>query len=61
MSYQCGKCDMAVEDIECAKCHCPCAHDEIDHEGSKIGVSQCPSCKGMIKSPQCCGQDMSHQ
>ena len=27
--------------------------------GDKIQVSYCPDCDGMIKSPMCCGNDMS--
>jgi hypothetical protein len=61
MSYHCQKCDMAVKDIECAKCASTCSHEHIDHEGQQIAVCKCGSCNGMIKSPQCCGEDMQHR
>jgi hypothetical protein len=27
--------------------------------GDQVQVSYCPDCDGMIKSPMCCGMDMS--
>jgi hypothetical protein len=27
--------------------------------GVVVQISQCPSCMGKIKSPQCCGADMN--
>lgn len=50
---------MAVK-AQCAKCDTPLEHGEIQlDDGKKVQVSKCPSCEGMIKSPQCCGEDMS--
>jgi len=28
-------------------------------DGSKVQISKCPKCAGKIKSPMCCGQDMT--
>ncbi len=58
-TYECKACGMAVK-AQCAKCDTPLEHGEIQLEdGKKVQVSKCPSCEGMIKSPQCCGEDMS--
>ena len=58
-TYRCKKCDMAVN-ASCAKCDIPLRNDSITtDDGHSVQVSQCPSCEGMIKSPLCCGDDMS--
>jgi len=44
----CGKCDVPLEN----------GHITID-DGSQVQVSKCPSCEGKIKSPLCCGADMT--
>ena len=44
----CGKCDIPLEN----------SFLSLD-DGSEVQISQCPSCEGKIKSPQCCGADMS--
>jgi len=61
MQYHCEKCDMSVKGLTCGKCDCALEHGSINHEGQDIGVSKCGTCEGMIKSPQCCGQDMGVQ
>ena len=58
-TYTCPKCDMAVN-ATCA--HCDAAlenHTLTKPDGSTVQVSQCPNGHGKIKSPLCCGQDMS--
>ncbi len=58
-TYKCDKCGMAVN-ASCAKCNKPLINDHITvGDGSKVQVSKCPECEGMIKSPQCCGVDMA--
>ncbi len=58
-TYKCEKCGMSVN-ASCAKCEEPLVNSHITiDDGSKVQVSQCPKCEGMIKSPQCCGADMS--
>ena len=60
MKYSCqsSECDMQVKGLVCAKCDTQLLHDSIVVDGNNIGVSKCPTCDGMIKSPQCCGEDM---
>ncbi len=44
----CGHCDAALE------------NGTLDvGEGKQVQISQCPNGHGKIKSPLCCGQDMS--
>ena len=58
-TYTCNQCDMAVN-ASCAKCDTSLENGSITNDdGSEVQVSQCPSCEGMIKSPLCCGEDMS--
>ena len=58
-TYTCPKCGMSV-DITCSKCGKPLVNDSIDKaDGSSVQVSKCPEGHGKIKSPMCCGQDMS--
>jgi len=44
----CGKCNAALKD----------ASLKLDG-GQKVKISECPNGHGKIKSPLCCGQDMS--
>ena len=58
-TYECDICGMAVN-ATCAKCGKPLVNDFIKKEdGSKVQVSKCPIDHGKIKSPTCCGQDMT--
>ena len=58
-TYECSQCGMGVN-ATCAKCNSPLVNDIIVKEdGTEIQVSKCPSEHGKIKSPMCCGQDMS--
>ena len=59
ITYECSSCGMAVN-ATCAKCEKPLVNDLIKKEdGSSVQVSKCPNEHGMIKSPTCCGQDMT--
>eukprot|EP01113_Clastostelium_recurvatum_P013205 TRINITY_DN16965_c0_g1_i2.p2 TRINITY_DN16965_c0_g1~~TRINITY_DN16965_c0_g1_i2.p2 ORF type:complete len:134 (-),score=18.12 TRINITY_DN16965_c0_g1_i2:76-477(-) len=58
-TYSCDKCGMGVKGMACTKCGGDLAHDSIDKDGQKIHVSKCSKGCGMVKSPQCCGQDMA--
>jgi hypothetical protein len=50
---------MAVN-ATCAKCDAPLENGSIKLEdGTEVQVSKCPNEHGMIKSPMCCGQDMT--
>lgn len=58
-TYECDVCGMSVN-ATCAKCNEPLVNDTITTaDGREVQVSKCPSCEGKIKSPMCCGQDMS--
>jgi hypothetical protein len=58
-TYTCDKCGMSVN-MTCATCDRELVHDSITTDsGVEVAVSKCPEGHGMIKSPQCCGQDMS--
>ena len=58
--YVYDKCGMGVTGMKCAKCGKDLIHDHITKDdGTTVGVSKCPDGCGMIKSPNCCGEDMS--
>tara|TARA_B110000263_G_C15147570_1_gene436274 strand:+ start:426 stop:617 length:192 start_codon:yes stop_codon:yes gene_type:complete len=58
-TYECEKCGMSVN-ATCAKCNEPLVNDNINKDdGTTVQVSKCPNDHGKIKSPLCCGQDMS--
>ena len=57
--YDCNKCGMSVK-TNCAKCDEDLVDDilKLDN-GSEVQISKCPNNHGKIKSPLCCGEDMS--
>ncbi len=58
-TYECKSCGMAVN-ASCAKCDTPLVDGFLALEdGTKVQVSSCPDCEGKIKSPSCCGVEMS--
>lgn len=58
-TYTCDSCGMAVN-ATCAKCDVPLENGTLTLDsGDEVQISFCPSCEGKIKSPQCCGADMS--
>ncbi len=58
-TYECSKCGMAVN-ATCAKCDAPLRNGVLKLDGGKeVQISECPNGDGKIKSPLCCGQDMS--
>ena len=58
-TYECKSCGMAVN-ASCAKCDTPLVDGFLALEdGTKVQVSRCPDCEGKIKSPSCCGVEMS--
>ena len=57
--YECNKCGMSVKTS-----YTKCDEDLIDDvlkldNGSEVQISKCPNNHGKIKSPLCCGEDMS--
>ncbi len=60
-TYECEKCGMSVN-ATCGKCDAPLVNDTLTLDsGDEVQVSKCPNDHGKIKSPMCCGQDMSCQ
>ena len=58
-TYKCNQCGMAVN-ASCATCNEPLVNGTLTLEdGNSVQISKCPKCEGKIKSPQCCGADMS--
>ncbi len=58
-TYTCEKCGMGVN-MTCAKCGAALVNDSLTKDdGTKVQISKCPKGCGKIKSPMCCGQDMS--
>ena len=58
-TYSCSKCGMSVN-VSCAKCGKALVDGELTKDdGNKVHVSKCPEGHGKIKSPLCCGQDMT--
>jgi hypothetical protein len=44
----------------CGKCDAPLVDDVLKLDnGSEVQISKCPKDHGKIKSPTCCGNDMS--
>ena len=58
-TYECKQCGMAVN-ASCAKCDSPLVDGSLKLEdGTEVQISECPNGHGKIKSPLCCGEDMS--
>ena len=57
-TYECSICGMSVN-ATCGKCNEPLVDGIIDVDDSQVQVSKCPNDHGKIKSPSCCGVDMS--
>ena len=58
-TYECNKCGMSVN-ATCGKCDETLVNDNLELDnGSNVQISKCPNRHGKIKSPLCCGQDMS--
>jgi len=58
--YKCEKCGMSIGSITCGQCGKELVHDTIEVAGGgKVFVSRCPDGHGKIKSPMCCGTDMT--
>ena len=58
-TYECEKCGMSVN-ATCGKCDGSLINDTLNLDnGSSVQISKCPNGHGKIKSPLCCGQDMS--
>ena len=59
-AYKCEVCGMCVGTMTCGTCDKELEHSTITtDDGETVHVSTCPDGHGMIKSPMCCGQDMT--
>ena len=57
--YTCPKCNMSVN-MTCGSCDAALVNATLTKDdGTHVGVSQGPNGHGKIKSPMCCGSDMS--
>ncbi|MCG6872229.1 MAG: hypothetical protein LJE84_08055 [Gammaproteobacteria bacterium] len=58
-TYECKVCGMSVN-ATCGKCDTPLRNGMLKlDDGNQVQISECPNGHGKIKSPMCCGQDMS--
>jgi len=58
-TYECSECGMAVN-ATCAHCDTPLVDDILAlDDGTEVQISKCPNEHGKIKSPSCCGQEMT--
>ena len=57
-TYECSNCGMSVN-ATCGKCDAPLVDVLKLENGSEVQISKCPNDHGKIKSPTCCGNDMS--
>jgi len=62
--YKCNECGMSVK-TSCGECDIPLVDGTLNlDDGSQVKISQCKEAdctnyNGKIKSPLCCGSDMS--
>ena len=57
--YTCAKCGMSVN-TTCGHCNADLVDASLTKDdGTSVEISECPNGHGKIKSPLCCGQDMS--
>ena len=58
-TYECSTCGTSVN-ATCGACDAPLVDASLTRDdGSTVQVSKCPNDHGKIKSPMCCGADMS--
>ena len=58
-TYECNQCGMSVN-ATCVKCDTPLQNGMLDlDDGTQVQISECPNGHGKIKSPLCCGSDMT--
>ena len=61
-AYTCDQCGMSVGSMTCGHCGKELAHSTLTKDdGGLVAISECPDGHGKVKSPQCCGVDMTCQ
>jgi len=59
-AYTCKKCGMSVGTMTCGHCDAELVHETLTlDEGRTVDISTCPNGHGKVKSPMCCGEDMT--
>ena len=59
--YECKACGMSVKSV-CGKCDEPRVDGILNTDyGNQVQISECPVGCGKIKSPSCCGLDMTFE
>ena len=59
-AYKCEKCGMSIGTMTCGTCGKELVHETLTKpDGTSVHVSKCPDGHGKVKSPMCCGADMS--
>jgi hypothetical protein len=60
VAYVCKQCGMSIGTMTCGKCGKELRHSSLEKaDGSTVHISECPDGHGKVKSPMCCGQDMT--
>ena len=58
--YTCEKCGMSIGTMTYGQCGKELVHDTLALDsGTQVDIAKCPDGHGKIKSPMCCGEDMS--
>ena len=58
-TYKCSECGMAVN-ATCGHCDSPLVDAILTlDDDTEVQISRCPNDHGKIKSPSCCGQEMT--
>jgi hypothetical protein len=58
--YKCDKCGMSIGTMTCGECGKELVHDTLKLDsGVEVDIAKCPDGHGKVKSPQCCGEDMT--
>ena len=59
-AYTCEKCGMSIGTMTCGKCGKELVHKTLKKpDGTSVHVAECPQGHGKVKSPMCCGTDMT--
>jgi len=60
-AYKCEKCGMSIGSMTCGQCDKELVHGSVAaDDGHTVHTSECPDGHGKVKSPMCCGQDMTN-
>jgi hypothetical protein len=53
---------MSIGTMTCGQCNSELVHSTLNKDdGTSVHISECPNGHGKVKSPMCCGQDMTCQ